>query len=586
MRNCPNFTETPVPSLPEAAVSRSHLATLLEEALRRAAIVVVAPLGYGKTTLVAEWADLLGKRGTATLHYIDLEEERADFDFFCETVARLAEEAPTEKDVLMCLDGYDAVTDERVHAALGRMMLRFPAHVHWLIICESEPPLPISKLFGAGRLLMVDECDLRFSEEECQAYLGLLAGSGKITEFDENDLIARTEGWPLAMRELGLRLKRVEGPSSVGSSAIASAGIGLNRLFDEAIASVPERARTLIPFVSVLDRFCEPLCESVLRSCARTLGIASDEIDSKVHAVCEALITPRQGRLHVLPDGGRGAWFRFHPLFRDYLRRKLKEGFEPAVRAAHAAAGEWLYGRVNRDRFLEDAVKHFVLACEWDRACALIEQHSWTLVSQGKAGAVVEWMSLFPQEQALSHPSLYLVFLFTAAMKWNGGPRSFEQQYRRLTEGPDAAERIQSDAEVRALLGAPVDASPSAHPDPRGTIARTSGFLEGMADGQLKAVLLLDVAFAHLSILETGKARQRLAECRRISCDSSVVCSLAIASYCETMLLAAEGSVEAAREACRRGRIQCLDILGEWQTSSPMSRIFDAAEGRLLLVRN
>ncbi len=412
--------KTPAPLL-----ARPRLTRRLNEGLRRGCrlFLVVAPAGYGKTTLLREW--LLGHPSAGPCFWYTLDEAdndpahlqaglRAALSEFLSP--ELDPQGPlgyalellfhqvsrsSRQDWLLLLDDYHLITTPAVHRALDTLLGRPACPVRLVLATRGQPPLAaIARQRVEGRLLELDETDLRLTPEEIQEFL---AGSGlPLGKKELRQIAERTEGWPVAVALLRQAARRQVAPDLVDL---------LRRIGEE---------RPLFDYLAgqVLDRQPAEL-QAFLRRTA-LLPYLSAELGNAflgrtdAGAVLDGL---ERSHLFIAPLGERpGRCYRYHTLFQDLLRRSLEqvEGGEALAgwhRRAAAALLANLTGAPGPQQ--EDdraaAIEHLLAAREWTAAVEQIEALVETL-DFGALPRLEPWLERLPAGLVAGRPRLLLAW--------------------------------------------------------------------------------------------------------------------------------------------------------------------------------
>ncbi len=406
------------PPLPRAgAIARPRLLGRLDEAATHALTLISAPAGFGKTTLLAAWrASPAG--GALSLAWLSLDERDADpVRFWTYVFAALdgvragvgrgalallqaAPPAPMETiltvllnalatvpyDIALVLDDYHQITAEAIHQAVAFLLDHLPPRVHLIVATRAEPPLPLARLRARGQLAELHAADLRCTPDEAAAFLcdvmDLRLSSGDLAALE-----GQTEGWIAGLQLAALALRGRE------NTAVAiEAFTGRHRyVFDYLVAEVlerqPEEVRSFLVRTSILDRMNAALCDAVT---GRDDG----------QAMLERL--ERENLFLLALDDARG-WYRYHQLFRDVLRDRLRATAEAAqVRALHARAATWHACEGPRD----EAVRHALAAEDFDLAARLIEDAAGDMLLRGQSATLHAWIEALPDAYARTRPQL------------------------------------------------------------------------------------------------------------------------------------------------------------------------------------
>jgi LuxR family maltose regulon positive regulatory protein len=361
----------------DAQVPRAALLDRLQASSRTPVAAVLAPPGYGKTTLLAQWAE----RDPRAFGWLRVDRRDNDPSVLLRSLAAAIDRIePVDGEALDALDAPGAPAVDAVLPRLGSALSLAPLpgvlvldDVHLLhnracldvvtrlidylppgsqlaIAGRGEPPLPLARLRAEGRLVEVGSEDLAM---DCAEAGSLLAqGDVDVARVDVAEVVRRTEGWPVALRFAALSL----GPDGRRAAPAAPLAGDDRFLVDyvqfELLSRVPRRLVSFLTRCSVLERLSGPLCDAVLA----TTGSA------------DLLESLSRSNLLVTPLDRRGQWYRLHRLFRELLRGQL-ERREPALGVELARrAAEWCEGNGSP----EAAVEYAIAAGDADRAARVV----------------------------------------------------------------------------------------------------------------------------------------------------------------------------------------------------------------------
>jgi LuxR family transcriptional regulator, maltose regulon positive regulatory protein len=321
------------PLLQPGVVTRNRLLDVLDETRRLC--LVVAPAGWGKTTLLTEWARQAGDHvAWLTLDETDDEPHR----FWTYVVTSLRTAAPdlggdalaalrvpgidpleiavpallndlsaSEARHTLILDDYHLLTDVRIHEAIEYLLSYLSPSLRLVIAARFDPPLPLARMRARGELSEIRAADLRFRATEAA---GLVSAVGQVEiSLDAVDaLVDRTEGWAVGLKLAALTIRSSPDPAGRAAAVRGDDRHIIDFLSSEVLDRLPADRREFLVRTAVLDRLCGSLCDAVL---GRT-GSA---------VVLEAL---ERADLFVVPLDAHREWYRYHRLFRDVLTRELK----------------------------------------------------------------------------------------------------------------------------------------------------------------------------------------------------------------------------------------------------------------------
>jgi LuxR family maltose regulon positive regulatory protein len=342
------------PPLHSGMVSRERLSRILDGNGTQKLSVVVAPAGWGKTTLLAEWVRRTRDRQPVawlTLDETDDEPQR----FWIYVVTALLRTTPglgeaalaalrvpgidpidvalpallndlsgTDAKQTLILDDYHMLTDARIHEGVEYLLSYLPPSLRLVIAARLDPPLPLARMRARGELTEIRAADLRFSPAEAT---GLVSAVSQVDAGPDvvDPLVNRTEGWAVGLKLAALTIRGAPDPAARAAEVRGDDRHIIDFLTSEVLDRLPTDRRDFLVRIAVLDRFCGSLCDAVL-----------DRAGSS--AVLEAL---ERADLFVLPLDVHREWYRYHRLFRDVLRRELEETAPAEVPGLLRRAADW-----------------------------------------------------------------------------------------------------------------------------------------------------------------------------------------------------------------------------------------------------
>ena len=382
--------------------------------------LVSAPPGFGKTTLLASWAEAARTAGR-TVAWVSLEEtEQQPTAFWGYVVSALDGAAPgvgagalallrsanppVEAVLTLVLnelsarpEGLDLVLDD-YHLADGPaiaddvafLLLHLPPHVHLVIGTRADPALPLARLRARGELAEVRAAALRFTIEEVAAYLNGVAGLD-LTTSDIAALEGRTEGWIAALQLAALSLTDREDVAGFIEGFAGDDRYLVDYLVEEVIGRQPAEVRRFLLETSILERLSGSLCDAV-----------TQQDDGR--AMLERL---DRSNLFVVPLDGTRHWYRYHHLFAEVLRTHLATEAPDRVADLHRRAARWY--AVDAEPVL--AVRHAVAAGDVELAADIMERSAIGLLRQRQEATVRGWVDDLPAELVRRRPVLAVAFI-------------------------------------------------------------------------------------------------------------------------------------------------------------------------------
>ena len=402
---------------------------------------VIAPAGYGKTTLLARWAEadprpfawvaLDGRDDDAVLflQYIAAALNRVEplapevFDAlsgpggsnWSTHVPRLGSALTTlERPFVLVLDDLHAIANPACLDVLAALCEHVPAGSLIATASREEPSLPLARWRTQGRLHEIGVTDLRLDQQEAAA---LLSGAGvELDSTDVADLTERTEGWPAGLYLAALSLQ-AGAPDPPRPEAFAGDDRLVSEYFRfELLSRLPEAEARFFTHTSMLERMCGSLCDAVLET-------------TQSAATLESLV---RSNSFVVPLDRRGEWYRYHHLFGELLRSELERG-EPEVAAAlNRRAMAWCAA----NGLPEAAVLYGQAAGETAAVAALVDQLCQPLYYGGRMETLEGWLAWFDETDLVRFPALAV---FGAWFRALTGRSAEAERWLSLADGATSA---------------------------------------------------------------------------------------------------------------------------------------------------
>ncbi|MBN1659341.1 MAG: hypothetical protein JXA93_13130 [Anaerolineae bacterium] len=482
MLSTPLATKLHRPRATSNLVPRPHLTQRLDEGLRNGhcLFLVVAPAGYGKTTLVADW---LTKTRTPSA-WLSLDEADNDLlRFFTYVVATLQKTlgpqltqpppeafpmtpqspeafvhalindlAAVERPILLVLDDYHVITAGPIQEAMVFLLRRAPANLHLVVLTRADPPFPLPRLRVRGRMTEIRERDLRFTREEMAAFLNshhrLNLGAEQIKTLE-----ARTEGWAAGVQLAALSL---QGCSAECAAEFIRAFSGshhyiVDYLLEEVLNRQPDAVEEFLLQTSILERMCAPLCDAILAGGAGGSGrIGEGDMASPSQGILEYL---EHSNLFLVPLDDERRWYRYHHLFIEVLSVMLRSASRPdQVAGLHRRASNWY----RQNGFVAEAVHHALQAGDYQQAAETVEKNAWSMVRRAELVPLKEWIEALPGESVSARPWLRIYYawacLFSESEVAEAQLQAVEQQRQASDTAPVPAERAGHVAAIRAWI--------------------------------------------------------------------------------------------------------------------------------------
>jgi LuxR family transcriptional regulator, maltose regulon positive regulatory protein len=447
----------PPPPRP-AVVSRTALVDRLVSANDVPITSVVAPPGYGKTTLLSQWAH----RDNARVAWLSIDRHDNDLSQFVSYAAAALDRvesidpallgpaprrhsvagaasgfaaamAGMKEPVTLVLDHVEALENAECLDTVAELALHLPPGARLALATRVDPPLPVPRLRARGDIVEIGVDDLTMNDAEARE---LLENAGvELSDSDLEAVIARTEGWPVGLYLAALALRAGGSRQGAGIPFSGDDRIVAEYLRAEVLAQIsPDEVRFLTR-TSVLDRMSGPLCDAVLESSG-----SGEILESLAHS-----------NLLLVALDRRGQWYRYHHLFRDLLRAELTRREPECITALHVRASGWC----ENSGLPEMAIEHAEAGGDADRTNRLLLMHAPALYAAGRAESVNRWMTWFNDRNLVEqYPALAALgaIAFSTSTRMGDAERWADAAERSLAAPPGSdAERARRGSHERVL---------------------------------------------------------------------------------------------------------------------------------------
>lgn len=417
-------TKLYLPPVRLTLVDRPQLLEKLNEGLKGKLTIVSAPAGFGKTSLVTAWR----QQSEMPLAWYSLFEEDNEPTFFAdyligalqtinEQLGKESEEllqnspAPPLKIVLnslineiceyenefvLAFDDYHVIREESIHEALSFFIERLPPHAHALITTRSDPPFPLSRLRARGELKELRAEELRFGKSEAATFLNDVMKL-ELADNDITALEARTEGWITGLQLSAMSLQGKENKSGFVKDFAGDDRFILDYLLEEVLNLQPEQVQDFLLRTSVLNRLNGSLCNALTQN-------------DNGHETLEYL---NRSNLFLIPLDNKNDWFRYHHLFADLLRYKLKQKQADDFIELQTKASLWC----EKNDLFEEAITYALAANDWERALNLLEPIAYQLIAVAKFERLKQWIEAIPETALRTRPMVCYWYVPTLLYK-------------------------------------------------------------------------------------------------------------------------------------------------------------------------
>jgi LuxR family transcriptional regulator, maltose regulon positive regulatory protein len=436
-------------------VLRSHLLERLSQGLGCKLTLVSAPAGWGKTTLLSEWAHK-SREQNFRVAWISLEQDDNHLTRFLSylicafdklqpgleqqtypllrsvlvpptegiLVSLLNALTPCTATNVLVLDDYHVINTDEVHHAISFLLKHLPPCLHLVLATRVDPPFSLDRLRAQGQLVEIRSDDLRFLPDETVVFLERVMRLALSAE-EVQALQTWTEGWIAAIQLSALSLQSL---TRNGTRPPVQTQNRPNRfvaeyLIREVLDQQADEVREFLLGTAVLDHLNGPLCDAVL-----------ERTDSQV--MLEWL---EHSNMFLIPLDGHRRWYRLHHLFTEMLRHRLEQIQPLRISALNRRASEWY----EANGFPSEAIRHALAAKDTELAADILERN---LELQHRAGTLSQLeLETLPLEIMATRPQ------FLIAQAWNEvGTRSANETERLLNRAEQALEEKACDGNESA----------------------------------------------------------------------------------------------------------------------------------------
>lgn len=600
-------------------VARPRLLEKLDRGLDgdQSLILLSAPAGYGKTTLLHEWlsAKAEGYPSRDSVHpssvilppwrvaWLTLDEMDNDPNRFWAYVilslqairdelgetalaqlrspqpppiqeifpSLLAEMDSFQDHGILVLDDYHLITSAVIHGSLTHFLENLPPNLHLVVSARSDPPLPIAKLRARGQVIELRADELRFTPDEAAAFLNqampVALSPGQAAALGE-----RTEGWVAGLQMAALSM---QGRDAEHVDGFIRAFAGTHRfimdyLLEEVLAREPEPVQSFLLQTSILRRLTGPLCDMVVGSPGGQ----------------EMLEQLEKSNLFVVPLDDNRRWYRYHHLFADLLQARLHESGSDHVAQLCSRAAEWC----EREGYIADAVGYALEAKDYAWAAGLIARHWSAKTGEGEIETVWSWVNALPESVVRNSAAVSVVYCW---LLWLKGEVRLIEPHLVDAERAAALEKLSTEAEGNVSMPAELAALRSfvarhgndheaavAHAERALQVAPRD--LPPLISGQLHTALFVALASAYEGAGDLAKAAGAYAETIRLGRIGRTATGIAVVFLLGRVLWIL-GRLRETEAACR----DALEYIEEQGMSRlPAAGILHVALAEVLIERN
>ncbi|MFD0716544.1 LuxR C-terminal-related transcriptional regulator [Paenibacillus sp. GCM10027626] len=418
-------------------VPRPRLIAQMNEGLQRKATFITAPAGYGKTTLVAAWARLLpvpvawlsldAKDNDAVRfwHYVSKGIEQALGGIFSSSessadtlspghyetflTALINELNGLERQLVLVFDDWHEILDNHILSSISFFLEYLPPRVHICFVSRTGPKWAKARWSSRDWTNEYHIDHLRFDLRETMDFFRICTDR-EMPRGQVEQIWDRTEGWVTGLRLAALSMRYREKKPDFSTKLSGDAGKVEQYLLEEVFSALDGTTQIFLMNVSILKKMNGPLCE-----------VLSGEKDS-----AGKLAELSSANLFLVPLDEQGDWYRFHPLFGDFLKKQQKRHDPSRTNDLYRAAAKWY----ETQGFGEDAIDYYLAGEHYTEALGLLEQMR-TLMIRREFSTLRVWLSAIPEPLLQEHHYLYFTYIYS--LLWDHEP-DLAEKHLQLAE--------------------------------------------------------------------------------------------------------------------------------------------------------
>jgi len=410
------------PVIKSKLVHRSHLINKIEKGIEHGFVLVSSPPGYGKTTLVADWAH----HSKTPVAWLSLDAYDNDLLIFNRYLKQLLDKTffsfnpsqfnllvesnsiddyPTllatfinsfsesTTDYTLVLDDYHLIKNQKIHESIIYLLDHFPAHLRLIIITRSDPPFSLARLRANHRITELHAAELAFSLQETNQFLNqirqLSLPDQTVAQFYE-----KTEGWVTGLQLASLTNIDAKLMEKHDLTISFNTNLTMEYIVEEVVKQQPIKIQKFLLRTSFLTNLYGPLCDYILEPF---------EPASNSRVLLNELFHSNLFLNTLDPEEN---WYRYHPLFVTALRQILEENYREEITILYSRAISWC----EQHDLYDAALTYAETIGDKSRMVELLEKYSFEAIKQNRIMDVIGQVNRTDQELIASSPVLSLVY--------------------------------------------------------------------------------------------------------------------------------------------------------------------------------
>jgi LuxR family maltose regulon positive regulatory protein len=411
------LTKLHIPRAGDHIVHRPELYEKLDIGLSRKLIVISAPAGFGKTTLLSDWINQR-KIPTAWFSIDNGDNDPVEFlgyiisgiqsihEAFGQSALRLLK-SPNEPspesiagllindilkinhDFLLVLDDFHLISNNEIIRLVAFFLERIPDNIHIVILTRSDPTLPIARLRSQNQLVELRSSDLSFTANEISDLFNRKLKI-RLSVDDVYSLETITEGWIAGLQLTALSIQGREDISAFIHDLKGDNRYILDYLMEEVLKIQTDDIREFLIQTSVLEQMSAPLCNNVL-----------NRNDSRI-----ILETLDKNNMFIVPLDDERHWYRYHHLFADLLKQRLQQKDQMLIIDIHNKACDWF----EQNNMVDLAIEHALKIKNYEKGIQLLGETVERMWENGLHAAIRKYGDLIPDELIKNNPEFCLYY--------------------------------------------------------------------------------------------------------------------------------------------------------------------------------
>ncbi len=585
-------TKLSIPPIRSRLVSRLRLVQKLNQGLDCGFILVSAPAGYGKSTLLSAWVEQL-KFPCAWLSLDEKDNDPSRFlayliaacrgvdptidtyfgnppgitvpgDVESHLIPLINHLAQLEQPFCLVLDDYHVIQEQLVHATVNFFLEHHPASLYLVIATRADPPLPLARLRARCDMLELRMADLRFTPQESADFLASTMGLNVSSE-DVARLTMRTEGWIAGLQMAALSMQNTRDVSGFIATFTGSHHYIFDYLLGEILGQQSPEIHRFLLYTSILDQLSAPLCDAVL--CA-------DEKIEPSRSSASILEELDHSNLFIIPLDHEQRWYRYHPLFAELLKSYLRKNNPSQIPDLHNRARAWF----EEQGMVSDAIRHSFAVNDWERIVRLISANIFALLEQNELTSVARQLESMTNENSSARPWILVGRAWLAAYT---GQLSAVEPILKMAE--TEIDSLSSELELQTLGGhiAAIRAYTNWIGDHRELAAQAAQVALDWLPVDERLIRCQAATLLGLTLPDFDARARALEQALAYARDCKVSHVTIFAHGCWAWLLAMQGRLREAHAACQEA-IRLAQTCSSYNSLPTLSHVYTTLSAVLL----